>query len=153
MLTKTQLCEDYVRAVAKDLPPSALPPNTTLHLIGNGEYTTIAPYIQRTACPYPVLANPDRKIYDGLGMMSNLNMGNVRPKYQIRGVVAQALDGIKYGLGHMGEAMKVGKISQLGGELLLETHGGSTQVKWAHWMKTTRGHAEIAEVKKVLGLA
>lgn len=144
-------------------------------------------YQEATNCPFPIYADPTKKIYDELGMMRTLNLGT-RPEYQRRGTllgiaqsVAQSLKQIKGG-----KLFQGGDYQQVGGEFLFEpvrvatpinsptptplevmhASGGilgngdkldesegyeEKMVTWCHRMKNTRDHAEVPEIREVLG--
>lgn len=54
-------CEEYVRTLGKDLPPSVLASaGVTLTLIGCGDPKCISDYKRRTDCPYEIYADPTR---------------------------------------------------------------------------------------------
>ena len=74
-----------------------------------------------------------------------------RPEYNTSGLVANIAQSIWQGIraGPVA-AMKGGDMRQIGGELLLAEEG--RKVVWAHRMKNTRDHAEIGEVRRILGL-
>ncbi|KAF2725833.1 hypothetical protein K431DRAFT_280559 [Polychaeton citri CBS 116435] len=151
-------CEEYIRALAAQLSPSTLGKETSLPssivIIGCGSPKLIADYASRTDCPYPIYADPDRKLYKVLGMGQNLAQGEKKPEYIERStpaiVVSSILNGIKSGTG----ALQGGNFSQNGGEWLFETVvGGKVGVlKWAHRMANSADHAEVKDLKEVLGI-
>lgn len=143
-------------------------------------------YQEATNCPFPIYADPTKKLYDELGMMRTLNLG-ARPEYQRRGTlmgigqsVLQSLKQIKGG-----KLFQGGDYQQVGGEFLFEPVRMSTpitspadgpvgmhasggilgngdkigesegyeekRITWCHRMKNTRDHAEIPEIREVLG--
>jgi hypothetical protein len=104
-------------------------------------------YADATACPYPIYAEPSRKLYDGLGMIKTLEMGP-KPEYLKSGVLTNALVSIKQALGTGSSMLKGGNMSQVGGDFLFE----DGQAKWCHRMKNTRDHASMSELRKVIGL-
>lgn len=125
-------------------------------------------YQEATQCPFPIYADPTKRLYDELGMIRTLAPGP-RPDYQRRSTlfaisqsVIQGLKQIKKGL-----VTKAGDIHQIGGEFLFEPmdgmavspsplatpteEGEEKRVTWCHRMRTTRDHAEIPEIREVLG--
>lgn len=143
-------------------------------------------YQEVTNCPFPIYADPTKKLYDELGMMRTLNLGT-RPEYQRRGTlmgigqsVLQSLKQIKGG-----KLFQGGDYQQVGGEFLFEpvrmatpitspadgpvgmdASGGilgngdkigenegfeEKRITWCHRMKNTRDHAEVPEIREVLG--
>ena len=104
-------------------------------------------YLAATSCPFPIYADPSRKLYDHLKMSRTLNLGPSKPEYMRKSMIAtmalSIIQGLKMGTG----ATKGGDIKQVGGELLFE----SGEVKWCHRMRNTRDHAEVKVLKQVLG--
>jgi len=124
-------------------------------------------YIEATGCPFPVYADPTQRLYKELGMTRTLALGP-RPEYMRKSLfysmaksIVQGLKLIKGGL-----AAKAGDFQQVGGEFLFEPVGDMTaspmvtptledgeekKVTWCHRMRNTRDHAEIPELREVLG--
>jgi len=142
-------CEDYVRALGQDLPPASLTSlNTNLTIIGCGEPQTIAAYKQRTGCPFPIYCDPNRALYAKLGMTSSLALGDKKPDYTSPSLVTSTVTAFWNILSSGRKGFQGGDFAQNGGEWLFE--GG--EVKWCRRMKHTRDHAEVRELKKVLGM-
>jgi hypothetical protein len=136
-------------------------------------------YASATACPFPIYADPTKKLYDALGMMRTLNLG-ARPDYQRRSVAVGILQSVRQGLSMLkgGKAFQGGDMQQVGGEFLFEPTEMATpiqspledddakqlggggylrgveekRVTWCHRMRSTRDHVEIPELREVLGL-
>jgi hypothetical protein len=137
-------------------------------------------YASETACPFPIYADPTKKLYDELGMMRTLNLG-ARPDYQRRSVAVGILQSVRQGLSMLkgGKAFQGGDMQQVGGEFLFEPKematpihspldendakqlgmkggylGGAEEkrITWCHRMRNTRDHVEIPELREVLGL-
>jgi len=133
-------------------------------------------YQAETNCAFPIYADPTRGLYDALGMLKTLNMG-ARPDYQRRGTILGMMQSIGQGFKVLkgGKAFQAGDMHQNGGEFLFEPKDLSTpicspadeinrqlgessgvaeekRVTWCHRMKNTRDHAEIPELREVLGL-
>jgi hypothetical protein len=102
-------------------------------------------------------------LYDELGMIRTLAFGH-RPDYQRKSTLFQITNSVMQGLKQVkkGLATKAGDMHQIGGEFLFEPVSGSTSspvgggdhekhVTWCHRMRTTRDHAEIPEMREVLG--
>lgn len=104
-------------------------------------------YIEATSCPFPVYADPTRKLYDLLGMTRTLSLGS-KPDYIHTHVLINSVQSVFQGLGTGKNALKGGDFKQVGGEFLFE-RGECT---WAHRMKTTRDHAEVTDLRGLLGL-
>lgn len=105
-------------------------------------------YRQTTRCPFAIYADPTRKLYDLLGMTRTLDLGPKSPQYMQKSLlsvmVASFVQSLKSGWG----ATKGGDYRQVGGEFLFE----DGTVSWGHRMRNTRDHAEIPQLRKVLGL-
>ncbi|KAI1270069.1 hypothetical protein F5Y18DRAFT_2721 [Xylariaceae sp. FL1019] len=179
-------CQEYLRTLSASITPDsllALPVSTFITVIGCGTPQLIDAYVKETKCPFPVYADPTRRLYQELGMVRTLSMGS-RPAYmKDRTVAHTVLSGIKQGLKQVksGLVTKMGDSRQVGGEFLfepasmtLDTPISSPQIgvekkleeldlesekkpeekriTWCHRMKTTRDHAEIPELREVLGL-
>lgn len=136
--------------MSKQLPPSSLPPNTTLAIIGCGAHSLIPTYAELTSSPYPIFADPSRRLYSLLGMTKTLSLGKKDPEYIQHSLALGVWQSIIQGLKRVGEGdvLKAGDMRQVGGEFLIE--GG--KVTWCHRMRNTRDHAEIPELQSVLGV-
>lgn len=135
-------------------------------------------YATATECPFPIYADPTRRLYTELGMVRTLALGT-RPAYMRKSLLRSSLASIAQGLRQIrtGLVTKSGDQRQIGGEFLFEPaglltpitspkSGGSAsqasppevdeleekKVTWCHRMKNTRDHAEIPELMEVLGL-
>lgn len=102
-------------------------------------------------------------------MARTLSLGHKGPDYIQHTLVSGMVKSIAQGLKRIGsgDVLQAGDMKQVGGEFLLEITGGDTplanskpgneslkkvEVTWCHRMKNTRDHAELPEIKKVLGL-
>jgi hypothetical protein len=105
-------------------------------------------YLKTTNCPFPVYADPTRKLYDFLGMTRTLDLGKQKPEY----IQASFMSGVVHSIyqivktGH--NALKGVDFKQVGGEFLFD----NGKIVWCHRMRNTRDHAEIPELRRVLGL-
>jgi hypothetical protein len=132
-------------------------------------------YQAETNCPFPIYTDPTKKLYDELGMIRTLNLGQ-RPEYQRKELLTIIMASFVQGLKMMkgGMALKGGDMQQVGGEFLFEPVEGvespspsplnsekqlesgyvevEKRVTWCHRMRNTRDHAEIPEIREVLGL-
>ena len=146
-----QNCQEYLKVLASSITPDALqtlPTPTSLVIIGCGEPNLIPWYSKETACPFPIYADPTKKLYDLLGMARTLNLGNKSPEYMKSSVPIISLRSFWQTLRAGRDMMKGGDFYQVGGEFLFEHE----RVTWCHRMKNTRDHAEIPEMRRVLGL-
>lgn len=145
------MCQDYIRAITsaitlKDL--SALPATTSVTIIGCGSHDLIDHYASVTDCQFPIYADPTRKLYDVLGMISGLFGMSKQPDYQKRGLPGMVIDSIYQSLSNGAGALKGGNVSQNGGEFVFE----DGKVSWCHRMKNTRDHTEVVELQNIIGM-
>jgi hypothetical protein len=135
-------------------------------------------YTSETRCPFPIYADPTKRLYNALGMVRTLNMGS-RPDYQRRGNLKNMFQSVWQGFTNLkgGRALQGLDWHQVGGEFLFEPIDMATpiaspadevnrqldgssgtgyveekRITWVHRMKNTRDHAEIPELREVLGL-
>jgi hypothetical protein len=125
----------------------ALPTPTSIIVIGCGRPELIPMYTEATGCPFPIYAEPTRKIYDYLGMTRTYDLGS-KPAYMQTNVLINSVQSIFQGISTGRKALKGGDFKQVGGEFLFE----NGECTWVHRMKTTRGHAEVSDVRHLLGL-
>lgn len=104
-------------------------------------------YTAATNCPFPIYAEPTRKLYDHLGMTRTYDLG-AKPAYMQTHLLINSVQSIFQGLSTGRKALKGGDFKQVGGEFLFE--GG--ECTWVHRMRTTRGHMEVEEIRALLGL-
>ncbi|PHH81777.1 hypothetical protein CDD82_7883 [Ophiocordyceps australis] len=175
-------CQEFLRSLAESVTPDALlrlPISTFVVVIGCGDPALISMYTDATQCPFPIYTDPNHALFDALGMIKTLNLGD-RPAYQRRSMVTGIVASIGQALRYVpaGLALRSGDQRQVGGEFLfepmdpvtpldmaddeadcglagVETKGEPIETKrvtWCHRMRTTRDHAEIPELMEVLGL-
>jgi hypothetical protein len=145
------LCEDYVRALSKDLPPTLLSttvPPTKLIIIGSGAPDLIQSYKDRTNCAFEIYTDPTRDISKKLDLQVNLKTGQ-KPQYLDGGVMWRSLVSTFNAVSSPMKALRAGRFDQNGGEFLVDEEG---KWGWGHRMQTTMDHVEVEELKKVLGL-
>ena len=133
-----------------DLPPTtlaALSKPASLIIIGCGAPELIPMYRRETKTPFPIYADPSRKIYDVLGMTMTLSLGDKNPKYMQRSLLHGSLASIVQGLRTGRHMLSAGNFWQVGGEFLFEADG---IVSWCHRMKNTRDHSELDVLRKEL---
>ncbi|KAI1650192.1 AhpC/TSA antioxidant enzyme-domain-containing protein [Daldinia loculata] len=118
-------CQEYLRTLSASVTPEALlqlPVSTFIAVIGCGSPHLINSYIQETGCPFPVYADPTRRLYTELGMVRTLAMGS-RPAYmQGKTLAHTVVSGVVQGLKQVksGLVTKMGDQKQVGGEFLFE---------------------------------
>lgn len=125
-----------------------LEPSTQIVVIGHGQPDLIPFYLKETNCPFPIYADSTKKLYHLLGMTRTLNMGSKAPEYMHDSVVVNAVKSIFQEFRAGRNMLKGGDIYQVGGEFLFE----DGEVTWCHRMRNTRDHAEVSELRAVLGL-
>lgn len=154
---RPQNCQEYIRTLTRYLPPAtlaSLPQPTTLLIIGCGTPDLIPMYVRETACPFPVYADPGRKLYAGLGMCRSLSLGSKSPEYMRKSVPNLVAKSVVQELKSGRNMLSGGDMTQVGGEFLFVGGGGGdagARVIWCHRMRNTRDHAEMSEVMAQLG--
>ena len=104
-------------------------------------------YAQTTGCPFPIYADPSRKLYDYLGMTRTLDMGK-KPEYIQSNMLLTSMQSIVQGIKTGNKALKGGDLKQVGGEFLFQ----DGRCVWVHRMRNTRDHAEVPHLRRLLGL-
>ena len=105
-------------------------------------------YTRATESPFPIYADPTRKLYDMLGMTKTLNLGSHAPDYMQKSIFSMAVSSFLQEIRSGRKMLSGGDYRQVGGEFLFS--GG--KVTFCKRMKNTRDHAEVPEVRKHLGL-
>lgn len=176
-------CQEYLRTLTASVSPDSLlhlPVPTFIAVIGCGSPALIPMYQAETSCPFPIYADPTKRLYAALGMQRTLNLG-ARPDYQRRGTLMGMLQSVRQGFTAIkgGKVLKAGDMHQVGGEFLFEpltlatpisspsddvdkqlgaqgdtlgVQGEEKRITWCHRMRNTRDHAELPELREVLGL-
>jgi AhpC/TSA antioxidant enzyme len=85
-------------------------------IIGCGDYPGIKNYAKECGCNFPIYADPTQKVYDTLGMIRTLALGDKKPEYMSFGVFGGIVKGIMNGIKAGSHAFKGGDIKQVGGE-------------------------------------
>ncbi|KAF2857371.1 hypothetical protein K470DRAFT_202504, partial [Piedraia hortae CBS 480.64] len=153
-------CQAYLQAISRSITHNdyfSMPTPTSIFVIGCGHPELIPHYRKFTSCPFPIYAEPTRRLFKKLGMVANLNLGHERPDYmkdisvpswlagQVK-TISRSLkdpDGIR-----KRDVLRGGNPMQIGGEFLFE----DGEVLWCHRMRNYRDHTEIPELRKVLEL-
>lgn len=125
-----------------------LSPPTSIVVIGCGNPSLIPMYRETTNCEFPIYADPTQKLYENLGMVRTWDLGPKKPEYMQNGVLAGAVTSIVQALKSGKDALKGGDMKQIGGEFLFE----DGKVTWCHRMRNTRDHAEVLELRALIGL-
>ncbi|KAI5369232.1 Putative peroxiredoxin-like 2A/B/C, Thioredoxin-like superfamily [Septoria linicola] len=141
-------CEQYVKALARDLSPSTLSAaNTTLTIIGDGDHILISDYAKRTGCPFEIYTDSSVQIHKTLGMVSTLKYAAQAPGYAQKSFMKNVVDSAWTAL-TSGHPLSSGPSAQNGGEYLFQ--GG--ELKWCSRMRNTADHTETQELKQVIGI-
>lgn len=95
--------------------------STFIAVIGCGDSALIDMYAEATGCPYPIYADPTRRLYQELGMIKTLALGQ-RPAYISKSLFKSSLESIVQGVKQIrsGLAIRGGDQRQIGGEFLFE---------------------------------
>ncbi|KAF2397663.1 hypothetical protein EJ06DRAFT_558664 [Trichodelitschia bisporula] len=147
------ICQDFLASFSHTIPPSSLPPRTRITIIGPGSPTLIPSYLSATSSPYTLLSEPTGQLYDVLGFIRTLSLGDKKPSYVKRSMLVGSLASIAQAFGTGREMLKGGEFDRNGGEILWVRKEDEWNVEWIHRMRNTRGHAEIDTLKQVLGVA
>jgi hypothetical protein len=151
------VCQQYVRHLATALPPLSLAgrsPPMRITIIGCGDISIIERYKKDVPCPFDLYTDPTMKLYSQLGMTRNLSMGKDAPEYiEGKSMLKLGWNGFLNVIKQPQNVFKMGDWSQIGGEFLFVKEGEKGwKLIWAHRMRTTRDHAEVRELKEVLGI-
>lgn len=115
-------CQEYLRTLSSSIKPDdllALPTPTFITVIGCGRPELIPMYTEATSCPFPIYADPTRKLYDLLGMTRTFSLGS-KPDYMHTNMLINSVQSIFQGIGTGRHALKGGDLKQVGGEFLFE---------------------------------
>ncbi|KUI74104.1 Thioredoxin-like protein AAED1 [Cytospora mali] len=117
-------CQEYLRTLAASITPESLlqlPIPTFIAVVGCGDPALIDMYAAETGSPFPIYADPTRRLYEELGMVKTLALGS-RPAYMRKSLVRSSIDSIFQGVKHIksGLAIRGGDQRQIGGEFLFE---------------------------------
>ncbi|KAL1874810.1 hypothetical protein Daus18300_003351 [Diaporthe australafricana] len=117
-------CQEYLRSLSASITAESLlqlPIPTFIAVVGCGDPHLIDMYASETGCPFPIYADPTRKLYQELGMVKTLALGT-RPAYMNKSIFKSSLDSIVQGVKQIknGLVLKAGDQRQIGGEFLFE---------------------------------
>lgn len=146
-------CQAYLKALSKEITMQAyytMPVPTSIIVIGCGSPDMIPHYKAATGCPFPIFAEPSRRLYKILGMGLSVNIGSKRPTYMKEisppAWLAEQIRQLSKYEGKRGTRFRSGNWLQIGGEFLFQ----DGQAVWCHRMKNYRNHADINVIKRVL---
>ncbi|KAJ7714360.1 AhpC/TSA antioxidant enzyme-domain-containing protein [Mycena metata] len=146
-------CGQYVSQLAT-VPEAALEAaSTKLVVIGCGDYRVLEHYKDLTEFHGSIYADSSLQLYQLFGMISNLAVtpsDQEKPSYITRSRLAGAWVGWKNGPMKAPSLMgKQGPIRQLGGDFVF---GPGNQCTFAHRMRHTEDHIEVADLMKTAGV-
>ena len=99
--------------------------------------------------PYALYSDRSRQLYETLGMVCNLQMAETKPGYITGGMTGNVISSFKNIVMSGSKGLQGGKYSQNGGEWVFE--GG--ELRWCRRMRNTGDHAEVEELREVLGMS
>lgn len=147
-------CQEYLRQVSASITPEALlrlPVSTFIAVVGCGDPGLINMYAAATGCPFPIYADPTRKLYDELGMIKTLALGH-RPAYATANIIKVSLASVVQGLKQLPRGMttKAGDTRQVGGEFLFEPESVLSPVgtPWAELERRMGEHQDLLQPRR-----
>ncbi|KAI4285503.1 MAG: hypothetical protein L6R38_000600 [Xanthoria sp. 2 TBL-2021] len=146
-----QNCQEYLRSLCSSVTPDvlqSLSPPMNIRIVGCGQPELIPMYARETKCPYPIYADPSKKLYAELGMARTLSLGPKAPQYMQYSLPSAMIRAIYQNLKAGRSAFKGGDYWQVGGEFIFD----DGEMTWCHRMKNTRDHVEVPELRRQLGL-
>ena len=107
-------------------------------------------YTEATGCPFPIYAEPTRKLYDHLGMTRTFDLGS-KPEYMQTNVLINSVQSIFQGLSTGRKALKGGDFKQVGGEFLFENGECTAHMIHSRPPRVPSSRLWIARSAKVTG--
>lgn len=142
-------CQAYVEQLAKVSQEALDAADTSIVVIGCGEWNPIQSYAETTGFKGRIFADPTRTLYRELGMniesLERTPAGQERRSYLVLGAFANATQSIWKALRHPSHVGKQGNFAQLGGEFIF---GPGTVCSFASRMQHTEDHVEVADLLK-----
>lgn len=118
-----------------------------LIIIGCGEPTLIDSYKKATHCSFQMYADPTQQLYDALGMIRTLKLGDRKPDYIKTSLLVNVAKSAFCQLTAGSTMFQGGDIHQVGGEFLIDQRGN---ILWSNKMQNTRDHTEIQDLHRIL---
>jgi hypothetical protein len=141
--------------LSKGLPSpaelEALPIPVSIAVVGCGASSLIPYYVEKTSCPFPVYADPTRRLFSVLEMTRSTARSAQLPEYvRDKSLFRGAINGIGQIFSRIpkGDGLKGGAFDQVGGDFLFE----NGKVTWCHRMRDTTDHSGLPKIREVLGL-
>ena len=151
----SQNCQDFLEYLSKGLPSpaelEALPTPVSIAVVGCGASSLILYYVEKTSCPFPVYADPTRRLFSVLEMTRSTARSAQLPEYvRDKSLFRGAINGIGQIFSRIpkGDGLKGGAFDQVGGDFLFENE----KVTWCHRMRDTTDHSDLPKIREVLGL-
>ncbi|KAL8883144.1 MAG: hypothetical protein Q9192_007418, partial [Flavoplaca navasiana] len=98
----------------------SLSPSMNICVVGCGQPELIPMYARETECPYPIYADPSKKLYAELGMTRTLSLGSKAPQYMQYSLPSAIVRAIYQNIKAGRDAFKGGDYFQVGGEFLFD---------------------------------
>lgn len=147
-------CLQYVSQLATVRADALEEASTKIIVVGCGDWSLIEGYQKNAGFKGELYANPDRKLYETLGLVSNLQTtpkGEERRSYLTRSLLSGTLWSIWRGpLKNPLNVGKQGNISQNGGDFVF---GPGASCSYSSRMKHTEDHVEVSELMKAAGVS
>ncbi|KAI4914708.1 hypothetical protein J4E90_004740 [Alternaria incomplexa] len=146
-------CQAYVRCISESIPPSNLPSNTQILIIGCGSYQPIDTYAANTSSKYPIYTDPSLRLHKLFQFKSNLAEGKAGDEQRdymrnAGSTMSRIFGGIKGALGNLQHVNSVGPKALNGGEVVLSADG---ECEYMYRMQNTVDHTNISELAKLIG--
>ncbi|KAF3006889.1 hypothetical protein E8E13_011076 [Curvularia kusanoi] len=148
-------CQAYVRIISEKIPPSRMPLNTQIIIIGNGSYQPIDTYAANTASEYPIYTDPTCRLHKILKFKSGLKeagQGEEKKDYMKDAgtAMSRVFGGIKGALGNLQHTPYIGPKALNGGELIISADGAC---EYIYRMQNTVDHTSVSELASMIGIA
>ncbi|OAL03204.1 hypothetical protein IQ06DRAFT_125291 [Phaeosphaeriaceae sp. SRC1lsM3a] len=146
-------CQAYVRCLSEAVPPSKLPPNTQILVVGCGSYQPIKTYAAQSSSAYPIYTDPTLRLHSIFKFKSNLAEGKDGDEQRdymknAGSTVGRIWGGIKGALGHLEHVNYVGPKALNGGEAVISAEGN---MEYLYRMQNTVDHTNISKLASLLG--
>jgi len=147
-------CQAYVRCISKSIPPSSLPSNTQILIIGNGSYQPIDAYATKSSSAYPIYTDPTLRLHSLFKFKSSLTVekaGDAQRDYMRDegSTLSRVWGGIKGALGSLQHVTYVGPKALNGGEVIVSADG---ECEYMYRMQNTVDHTDVSELARLIGV-
>ncbi|KAH7385590.1 hypothetical protein DE146DRAFT_667620 [Phaeosphaeria sp. MPI-PUGE-AT-0046c] len=148
-------CQAYVRCLSEAIPPSKLPPNSHILVIGCGSYQPIKTYAAQSSSDYPIYTDPTLRLHSIFKFRSNLAEGKDGDEQRdymrnAGSTMTRIWGGIKGALGHLEHVNHVGPKALNGGEAVISAEGN---MEYLYRMQNTVDHTDISKIASLLGFS